>query len=71
MSGKLRAVPFTSAMSWAQPWCDSIGSTETPISFALRLSKSPLRFANSPSSVVHTGVKSAGCEKSTPQLSPR
>ena len=30
-----------------------------------------LELGDVPSSVVHTGVKSLGCEKSTPQLSPR
>ena len=37
----------------------------------LRLSNSPFRRATSPSSVVQTGVKSFGCEKRTPQPSPR
>ena len=35
-----------------------------------RLSNSGLSFAMYPSSVVHTGVKSLGCEKSTAQPSP-
>ena len=39
--------------------------------FTLRFANSSLSFAVAPSSVVHTGVKSAGCEKSTPQPSPR
>ena len=40
------------------------------MTFTLRLSNSGLSFATVPSSVVHTGVKSFGCENSTPQLSP-
>src|SRR5438093_7536215 len=38
--------------------------------FTLRFVNSDLIFATVPNSVVHTGVQSAGCEKSTPQLSP-
>ncbi len=37
---------------------------------ALRLSNSGLALENAPSSVVQTGVKSFGCEKRIPQLSP-
>ena len=40
------------------------------INLVLRLSKSALRAAKAPSSVVHTGVKSLGCEKRMPQPSP-
>ena len=40
------------------------------MTFTLRLSNSGLSAATRPSSVVHTGVKSFGCEKSTAQLSP-
>ena len=58
-------------MSFDQPLCDSSGSTLTPISFTLRWSNSDFRFAKAPSSVVQTGVKSLGWEKSIPQLSPR
>src|ERR1700735_5219109 len=57
-------------MSPAQaPW-DSTESTERPISLALRLSNSGLALEKAPSSVAQTGVKSLGCEKRTPQLSP-
>src|SRR5690606_9963601 len=41
-----------------------------PVTLTLRLSKSGLSSATAPSSVVQTGVKSLGWEKSTPQLSP-
>ena len=58
-------------MSFDQPLWDSSGSTLIPINFTLRWSNSDLRRAKAPSSVVHTGVKSLGCEKSIPQLSPR
>src|SRR6185436_17081137 len=57
-------------MSAAQPAWRSIGSTERPTIFTLRLSNSGLIFAIYPSSVVHTGVKSFGCENSTAHLSP-
>src|SRR5437763_12308474 len=40
------------------------------MTLTLRRSNSGLRRAASPSSVVQTGVKSFGCEKRTPQLSP-
>src|ERR1700751_6000701 len=46
------------------------GSTLRPIILVLRLSNSPLSLATMPSSVVHTGVKSLGCENSTAQESP-
>src|SRR5438270_309832 len=48
--------------------CEFTSSTETAITFTLRFSNSPFSFATMPSSVVQTGVKSFGCEKSTPQL---
>jgi hypothetical protein len=44
------------------------GCLTSPIIFTLRFSNSSLSFANAPSSVVHTGVKSAGCEKRIAQL---
>ena len=68
MIGKFSAVPPTSPISPAQPLCDSIGSTEMAIAFTLRLSNSPLSDAVTPSSVVQTGVKSAGWLNSTAQL---
>lgn len=40
----------------------STGSTLSQMIFVLRLSNSGLSFAMYPSSVVHTGVKSFGCE---------
>jgi hypothetical protein len=70
MSGKFSSLPVTSAMSPVQPWCDSSESTEMPMSFTPRLSNSGLRPASAPSSVVQTGVKSAGWEKNSAQLSP-
>src|SRR5436305_13061393 len=48
----------------------STGSTERPMILTFRLSNSGLILAMYPSSVVHTGVKSRGWEKSTPQESP-
>src|SRR4051794_27824249 len=70
MSGKFSSLPVTSLMSEAHPLCESSGSTDTPITFTLRLSNSPLRPATAPSSVVQTGVKSFGCENRIAQLSP-
>src|SRR6478609_10617363 len=67
MIGKLRSVPPTSLMSPAQPLCDSSGSTDTAIAFTLRLSNSALSADVRPSSVVQTGVKSAGWLKNTAQ----
>src|SRR5665213_1705230 len=52
------------------PWEDT-SSTDRPMSLVLRLSNSALAAEKAPSSVVQTGVKSFGCEKRTPQLSPR
>ncbi len=57
-------------MSTAHRLWSSTGSTLRPISFTPRLSNSGLSRAAVPSSVVQTGVKSFGCEKSTAQLSP-
>src|SRR6266540_4183135 len=48
----------------------STGSTDSPMIFTFLSSNSGLIFAMYPSSVVHTGVKSRGCEKSTAQESP-
>src|SRR5215471_3234393 len=50
--------------------CDSSGSTLTAMTFTFLLANSSLILATVPNSVVHTGVKSAGCEKSTPQPPP-
>ena len=50
--------------------CESTGSTLSAMTFTFRLSNSGFSFATRPSSVVQTGVKSFGCEKSTAQLDP-
>src|SRR5690348_6078892 len=57
-------------MSSAQPSWSSVESTLRPITLTPRRSNSGLIFAMYPSSVVQTGVKSFGCEKSTAQESP-
>src|SRR5579871_3889286 len=57
-------------MSSAQSRCASSVSTESPMILTLRRSNSGFSRAASASSVVHTGVKSLGCENSTPQLVP-
>src|SRR3954449_2826194 len=57
-------------MSFTQAACLSVGSTERPMILTPRRSNSGLIFAMYPSSVVQTGVKSFGCEKSTAQPSP-
>src|ERR1022692_969126 len=51
------------------PWF-STGSTLNPITLQLRLAKSGAKPAMEPSSVVHTGVKSLGCENRTAHPSP-
>src|ERR1044071_602359 len=58
-------------MSLTQPRCESSGSTDSPTTLTLRLPNSGLSAEARPSSVVQTGVKSLGCENSTPQLLPR
>src|SRR5271165_810735 len=57
-------------MSFAQRAWSSTGSTLSPMIFVFRLSNSGLRLAMYPSSVVHTGVKSLGCENRTAHDSP-
>src|SRR5437667_6784958 len=57
-------------MSLAHPSWSPVESTDRPITFTFRSSNSGLIFAIYPSSVVHTGVKSLGCENSTAQESP-
>ena len=57
-------------MSFIQPLWLSSGSTLNPITFTLLFSNSRFSEATRPSSVVQTGVKSFGWEKSTAQLSP-
>src|SRR6185503_12478911 len=54
----------------AQRLWSSTGSTDKPMTLVLRLSNSAFSFAIAPSSVVHTGVKSFGCENSTAHWSP-
>ena len=46
---------------------DSTGFTDNPMTLVPRRSNSPLSLATAPSSVVQTGVKSAGWLNSTPQ----
>ena len=65
MIGNSTAAPPTSAMSGSQRAWSSTESTETAIGLALRAANSPESAAVRPSSVVHTGVKSAGWENST------
>ena len=67
MIGNSTAVPPTSAMSGSQRAWSSTESTETAIGLALRAANSPDSAAVRPSSVVQTGVKSAGWENSTAQ----
>src|SRR5471030_2563707 len=57
-------------MSAIHLMCCSTGSTDSAMTLTLRFLNSPPSLAVMPSSVVQTGVKSAGCEYSTPQLSP-
>src|SRR6478736_168465 len=57
-------------MSLAQRLWSSTGSADRPMIFTFRLSNSAFMRAIVPSSVVQTGVKSFGCEKSTAHLSP-
>src|SRR5258706_14660468 len=57
-------------MSLAQRAWSLTGSTDSPMTLQFRLANSGSSFARAPSSVVHTGVKSLGCENSMPQESP-
>src|SRR5712691_4299169 len=57
-------------MSLTQFLWSLTGSMLKPMILVLRLSNSGLSFAMYPSSVVHTGVKSFGCEKRIAHLSP-
>src|SRR5690606_22730815 len=70
MIGKLTAVFCVSLMSSIHLICESTGSTDRAMALTPRLANSSLSLAVNPSSVVHTGVKSAGWEKRMPQLSP-
>ena len=75
-SGNSTFAFWVSFTSFIHSLCDSIGvrsgfvPTLTTNVLAFLLSNSPLRFATRPISVVQTGVKSAGCDIKTPQLSP-
>ena len=55
-------------MSLIQLLWDSTGSQDRAIHFTLRLVNSGMSEATVPSSVVQTGVKSAGCENRIPHL---
>ena len=68
--GKFTVVFWVSLMSLTHLPCDSSGSTLTAIGLTPRLANSPDNAAVLPSSVVHTGVKSAGWENSTTQELP-
>ena len=57
-------------MSGIHLWWLSVVSTERPMTFTPRRSNSGASLAICPSSVVHTGVKSLGCENSTAHESP-
>ena len=52
-----------SLISWIHLWCDSTLFVDNPMTLTLRFVKSAWRRETSASSVVHTGVKSSGCEK--------
>ena len=60
MMGKERLVEAMSLMSFVQASCEDRSLAERPMSLTLRDSKSGWSLANAPSSVVQTGVKSAG-----------
>ena len=70
MIGKLTVVCWVSLMSAIQRSWSSALSTLRPMTLVPRLFHSGSSLAVVPNSVVQTGVKSAGCEKSTHQLSP-
>ena len=55
-------------MSLIQLWCESMESQDRAMHLMLRLAKSGTSDANTPSSVVHTGEKSAGYEIRMPHL---
>ena len=70
MIGKFILQPCVSSISPIHPLCDLTSSTLTAIAFAFRFSNSCFVFATMPSPVVHTGVKSFGCDMSTHQWLP-
>src|SRR5690554_2997440 len=70
MIGKPTMVFCVSLMSLIHSRCDCTGSTDRAMTLTPRSANLSLSLAVRPSSVVHTGVKSAGWEKRTPQPSP-
>ena len=60
MMGKFTFTLLTSSISGTHLLCESKSSTEIAIAFTPRFAKSPANNAVLPSSVVQTGVKSAG-----------
>src|SRR5690606_12304230 len=70
MIGKPTAAFWVSSMSLIQFLWESALSTEIAIAFTLRFLNSGSSFAVRPSSVVQTGVKSAGCENKTTHAAP-
>ncbi len=68
--GYFTFAPPTSSMSFAHFAWFSTGSTLSPMIFAPRFANSSSSAAIEPSSVVHTGVKSLGCENRTAHPSP-
>ena len=70
MIGKSTRLDWVSLMSAIQRSWSSLLSTLRPMTLTPRRAHSSPSRAVAPSSVVQTGVKSAGCEKSTHQLSP-
>src|SRR6266702_2355414 len=57
-------------MSFAHPLWSPVESTDNPMIFTFLRSNCGFIFAMYPSSVVHTGVKSFGCENKTAHESP-
>src|SRR6187200_1339725 len=57
-------------MSFAHPSWSPVESTDNPMIFTFLRSNCGFIFAMYPSSVVHTGVKSFGCENKTAHESP-
>ena len=72
MMGKSMVMPFSqwATTSLSQVLCESTGSTDSVATLTLRCVNHSYLSASRPISVVQTGVKSAGCEKSTHQPSP-
>jgi len=60
MMGKERSVEAMSLMSFVQAVCEERSLADRPISLTLREVNSGWSLAKAPSSVVQTGVKSAG-----------